>query len=125
MAIDPALVLFAHGARDPDWALPFHKIQAAIRNRRATLVVELAFLEFMQPPLRESVMKLASAGHRRIVVAPLFMARGGHLKHDIPQLLAGLRDAHPGVAIELLPAIGDSEAILGAIADWLLAAIEH
>ena len=120
---DAALVLFAHGARDPEWAQPFRRIQRAIRDRRPGLVVEVAFLEFMQPPLGEAVAKLAADGHRRIVVAPLFMAQGSHVKRHVPDLVAGLRAAHPGVALDLLPALGDSDDILGAIADWLVAAI--
>ena len=28
-----ALILFAHGARDPEWANPMRRVQAAIRKR--------------------------------------------------------------------------------------------
>jgi len=65
---------------------------------------------------------LALASHLSITVAPLFMAQGGHLKNDLPKILDALRAEHPGVKIELLPAIGDVDAILGAIAGWLVGA---
>lgn len=116
-----ALVLFAHGARDPQWAEPFHNIRRLLVERRPGAVVELAFLEIMQPSLAEAIARLAGAGHQRIVVAPLFMAQGGHLKQDVPRILDAIRAEHRGCNITLLPAIGEVGAILDAIADWLWA----
>jgi sirohydrochlorin cobaltochelatase len=119
-AASPAIILFAHGARDPEWAQPFRKIQRAIRSKRPGVAVELAFLEISEPPLDMTVAKLVAAGHRRITVAPLFMAQGRHLKQDLPKILDAIRGEHPGTEIALLPAIGDVDAILDAISDWLI-----
>lgn len=121
-AAEPALVLFAHGARDPRWAEPFERIQAAIRARRPGTVVELAFLELMQPALADAIAKLVADGQRRITIAPLFMAQGGHLRNDLPKLLDSIRAQHAGVDINVLPAVGEVETILNAIADWLITA---
>jgi sirohydrochlorin cobaltochelatase len=118
-----ALVLFAHGARDPQWAEPFRRIQAVIRERRPGSVVDLAFLEIMQPALADAITRLAAGGHRRITIAPLFMAQGGHLRNDLPRLLDSIRAKNAGVEITVLPAVGDVEAILNAIADWLVGAL--
>ena len=118
-----AIVLFAHGARDPEWAQPFRKIARAIKARQPATAVELAFLEIMEPPLADAIAKLVKAGHKRITVAPLFMAQGGHLKRDLPKILDSIRGDHPGTEITLLPAIGDVDAILEAISDWLVGAI--
>lgn len=116
----PALVLFAHGARDPEWAAPFRKIQHTVATRRPDLAVELAFLEFTPPALGDALEKLAGTGHTIITIAPLFMAQGGHLKHDLPQLLDDLRRRYPAVSVTLLPAIGDADVILDAISDWVV-----
>jgi sirohydrochlorin cobaltochelatase len=115
----PALILFGHGARDPEWALPFKKIQSLLAAKRPDLTVELAFLEFMAPSLESTAGRLAAAGHPRISVAPIFIAQGGHLKHDLPQILDAIRTAHPSTTIELLPALGDIESLLDSIAQWL------
>jgi sirohydrochlorin cobaltochelatase len=117
-----ALVLFAHGARDPEWSAPFRNIRRKVVARRPDLTVELAFLELMQPALAEVVAQLAETGHRRIVVAPLFMAQGGHLKEDLPRMFDELRGRHPGVTLEMLPALGEVDAVLDAISDWLAGA---
>jgi sirohydrochlorin cobaltochelatase len=119
-----ALVLFAHGARDPQWATPFRAIQRKVAARRADLAVELAFLELMQPTLPDTLEKLAGAGCVSITIAPLFMAQGGHLKQDLPQLLDGVRERHPALTLTLLPAVGDVESILDAISGWLVGATQ-
>jgi sirohydrochlorin cobaltochelatase len=119
----PAIVLFAHGAREPQWSEPFKRIQAAICARRPGAVVELAFLELMQPVLADAIAKLVADGHRNITIAPLFMAQGGHLREDLPKLLDSIRAQHAGVTFFVLPAVGDVETILNAIADWLVGAL--
>lgn len=118
----PAIILFAHGARDPEWAQPFRKIKRALEAKRPGVGVELAFLELMEPALPDAVAKLARAGNRSITIAPLFMAQGGHLKNDLPKILYALRTEHRGIEITLLPAVGDVDAVLDAIAGWLVGA---
>ena len=115
-----ALILFAHGARDPEWAEPFRAIQKAVAARRSDLVVELAFLDLMPPTLSDCVAKLAADGCGRVTVAPLFLAQGGHLKQDLPRLVDDARAGHPALEIHMLPAIGEVPAVLDAVAGWLV-----
>lgn len=122
MATTSGLVLFAHGARDPEWAEPFRAIAARVAATRPDLAVKLAFLEFQAPALADAITELVAAGHQRIRIAPLFMAQGGHLKNDVPRLLDGIRGSHPSLQLELLPAIGDVAELRDAIADWLVKA---
>jgi sirohydrochlorin cobaltochelatase len=119
-ATKSALVLFAHGARDAQWSEPFRTMQKAVAARRSDLTVELAFLEIMQPPLGDCVASLAQAGHRRIVIAPLFLAQGGHLKKDLPLLLKELSAKHSSADISVLPPIGEVTELLDAISEWLV-----
>ena len=115
-----ALVLFAHGARDAQWSEPFRAMQKAVASRRPDLTVQLAFLEIMQPALPDCVARLAGEGHGRIVIAPLFLAQGGHLKKDLPRLLKELGARHPAADISVLPPIGEVTELLEAISDWLV-----
>jgi sirohydrochlorin cobaltochelatase len=120
------LVLFAHGARDPEWAKPFRAIAKRVSDLRPDFSVRLAFLEFQTPTLSDGINELVSAGHQSIHIAPLFMAQGGHLKNDVPKLLAAIVLDHPQLQLTLLEAIGDVPALREAIADWLVSSIpEH
>ncbi|PKO31230.1 MAG: cobalamin biosynthesis protein CbiX [Betaproteobacteria bacterium HGW-Betaproteobacteria-7] len=112
-----ALILFAHGARDPEWANPMRRVQAAVRQRVAEMPVELAFLEFMTPTLADCATALIADGATKIVVMPMFIARGGHLKRDVPELLAALQAAHPGVELTLGEVIGEQEIVVQAMAE--------
>jgi len=115
-----AILLFAHGARDPGWAEPFRRIAGRLKAAQPGLRVELAFLELMEPRLADAVAVLAGAGIDRITLVPLFLAQGGHLKEDLPRLLDDIREQHSSVRIDVTAAIGDSESLTNAIADWAL-----
>jgi len=116
-----AIVLFAHGARDPSWAEPFRRIVARLRLKHPGTRVELAFLEMMQPTLASAIGGLAAENIGRVTVVPLFLAQGGHLKEDLPRLLDDIRRHHPSLRIDVTTAIGDSEVLTNAIADWAFA----
>lgn len=111
-----ALILFAHGARDPEWANPMRRVQAAVRGSQPGVPVELAFLEFMAPSLPDCIAALLADGVNKIVVMPMFIARGGHLKRDVPEMLAALRVAHPQVEFVLGDAIGEHALVVEAMA---------
>lgn len=115
-----ALILFAHGARDPEWASPMRRVCAAVRAQAPDLRVELAFLEFMTPTLRDCAQILLAENYRRILVLPMFIAQGGHLKHDLPQLINELREQNPLVSFELAGAVGEAASVVQAMADHVL-----
>jgi len=115
-----AIILFAHGARDPEWAAPFGIIQNQVQAARPDVHVELAFQDFMTPTLEAAAAQAAAHGARRVVVVPLFMAQGGHLKQDLPRMVGKIREQHPQLELQVMPAIGDAPEILQAITDWVL-----
>lgn len=114
------IILFAHGARDPQWAEPFHVIHASVEKRSPNTTVRLAYLELMEPRLKEAVNELTQQGIAQITLVPLFMAQGGHLKEDLPKLVAEIKAAHPTVTITTTQALGESPALLAAIAQWVV-----
>lgn len=117
-----ALVLFGHGARDPEWARPMQRVQAAIQARQPERPVHLAFLEFLTPSLEDCIDSLmaesATAGRLDVVVVPMFIAQGGHLKRDIPERIAVLRERFPGLNLTLADVLGEAPGVLEAIAEY-------
>lgn len=122
MAQRRAVILFAHGARDPEWANPCKQIQARIEMAHPEWVIRLAFLEFMAPDLPTTVADLAAQNLQHITVIPLFLAQGGHLRHDLPKIIERLRQTHSGLTIELTEPVGEVDAVQQAIADWIVSA---
>jgi sirohydrochlorin cobaltochelatase len=114
------LLLFAHGARDPRWALPFNDVARRIREREPTLATELAFLEFMEPDLATAGARLAALGCDRVDVVPLFLGAGGHVRKDLPALMQTLAAHHATVQWQLRPAIGEIDSVIAAMADAAL-----
>ena len=118
------LLLFAHGARDPHWALPFEEIVKRIHAQRVGLPVELAFLEFMQPDLISAGQRLVDQHCTNVSVVPLFLGAGGHVRKDLPALLSQLADRHTAVQWRLQPAIGEIDSVMAAMAQAALAMMD-
>jgi sirohydrochlorin cobaltochelatase len=114
------IVLFAHGARDPEWARPFEAIRDRVRQSRPECPIALAYLEMMAPTLEEAIDAVIEKGASSVTVFPLFMAQGGHLKQDLPRILGEIRASRPHVPICLENAIGEVPEILSAITGWIV-----
>ena len=122
------ILLFAHGARDPNWALPFEAVAARLRQQvglsaSSPTEVALAFLEFMSPDICAAGDDLAERGCTDVAVVPLFLGAGGHVRKDLPRLLEELASRHPRVNWRLCPAVGETDILIQGMADaaWALA----
>ena len=116
---DHALILFAHGARDPRWAQALHGLRESLLSRLPQSRVELAFLELQSPKLADALAAAAAAGSTRIDIAPVFWASGGHIVNDLPPILAGFRRAFPQVRVEVLPVLSELPGMTDFIAGVL------
>lgn len=113
---DHGIVLFAHGARDPNWAKPFESVREQLAALTNGGHVRLAYLEFMQPSLLEAGQALAHLQCNTVSVIPLFLGAGGHVRKDLPGLLETLQQRHPQVLWQLCPAIGEHPDVVQAMA---------
>jgi sirohydrochlorin cobaltochelatase len=110
------IVLFAHGSRDREWARPFEQLAASL-SRKVDGPVKLAYLELMPPSLDEAIAALVHEGAKRIRVVPVFLGAGGHVKGDLPKLIAAAHKRHPAIDFALDPPIGEQATVMEAIAD--------
>ena len=110
------ILLFAHGARDPEWARPFERISQELARKLPQAVVCTSYLEQMAPTFDEAVAALAATGVGSIRIVPLFFAQGGHVKHDLPRLVARAAAARPTLNIRLEAPIGEQPEVIAAIA---------
>jgi sirohydrochlorin cobaltochelatase len=54
-------------------------------------------------------------------IVPLFLGAGGHVRRDVPELIAKLEATHASVHWELHPAVGEAQAVIDAMAGTALA----
>lgn len=107
--LDPrpsALVLLAHGSRNPNWRAPFDHLLKSLRKEAGEDRVYLAYLQMASPSLADVVDELASRRVRTIRILPLLMSAGNHAYEDIPAEVAALQAKHSGLSVEILPPIG-------------------
>ena len=113
-----AVILFGHGARDPEWARPLQRTREHLRGQAPGLQVELAFLELMHPTLGEAIDEVIARGANRVVVVPMFIAQGGHMKSDVPVRVAAARERHPQCEVILALPVGEDDSVIAAMAAY-------
>ncbi|MFF5334305.1 sirohydrochlorin chelatase [Streptomyces sp. NPDC013181] len=108
----PALVVVAHGSRDPRTPRTVAALLHRVRELRPGLDVRLGHVELNAPLLPDT---LAALGDREAVLVPLLLGRGHHVKHDIPASVAAAPALHARVA----PPLGPHPLLVEALYDRL------
>jgi sirohydrochlorin cobaltochelatase len=114
-----AVVLFAHGSRDPLWHKPMEAVAAHIAhisNGETPVTVRCAYLELSKPDLESVCQDLVDAGTRHIAVVPMFLGVGRHAREDLPLLVQQLRARYAEVTFELKPAVGEDQRLIALLA---------
>lgn len=114
------IILFGHGSRNPAWAEPFQRLHAEVARQQPDALVALGYLELMEPSLPDAISGLAKAGAEEVVVVPVFIAAGSHVREDLPRLAAEAMQAHPGLQVRMVPSLGEAPEMLAAMADYAL-----
>ncbi|MFF7444586.1 MULTISPECIES: CbiX/SirB N-terminal domain-containing protein [unclassified Streptomyces] len=84
----PALVVVAHGSRDPRALSTVSALLDTVRALRPGLPVHLGHIELNEPLLTDT---LTALGDRAAILVPLLLSRGYHVKRDIPEMAAETR----------------------------------
>ncbi|WP_370118318.1 sirohydrochlorin chelatase [Streptacidiphilus sp. MAP12-33] len=107
----PTLLAVAHGTREADGIATTEALVARVRALRPELRVELCFLDLVSPSLPEALARLRG----EVVLVPLLLAAGYHVRVDIPTALA---DA-PHLRAHVAHALGPDPLLAEALADRL------
>lgn len=111
----PALLIVAHGSRDPRHAATVAALTARVRALRPTVWVETAYLELTLPSVATVLDRLAGSGVRRVVAQPLLISRAFHAKSDLPAALGEAASRHPRLAVEQADVLGPDTALVAAL----------
>jgi sirohydrochlorin cobaltochelatase len=107
------IILLGHGSKDPEWSQPLEKIAVSLGKRLPAVSIFLAYLEH-GASLEEAVAALVAKGALSIRVIPLFLGAGGHVKEDLPKLVAQAKRAEVNLVLD--KPIGEQQEVIEAIA---------
>ncbi len=115
-----AIVLFAHGSRDPLWHQPIQAVAKRIAERAPLTPVRCAYLELTEPNLPTVAAELVAAGATSLCVVPMFLGVGRHAREDLPELITQIQTAHPKLHVTCQSAVGEQSALLDLLAEIAL-----
>ncbi|HEY5837074.1 sirohydrochlorin chelatase [Streptomyces sp.] len=111
----PALLVVAHGSRDPRHAATVRALTRRLAAARPGLRVETAFLDFNTPSVPAAVRRLAADGVRDAVALPLLLTRAFHAKADIPAVLRESTAPYPWLRLRTAGVLGPSPLLIAAL----------
>ena len=114
-----ALILFAHGARDPAWSRPVQMVAQRLQTLNPDLTIGIAFLEFMSPTLNEAIANMldqVGGGPLQVDILPFFIAQGGHVRQELPLMLEQIQSEQANLQLRLLPPLGELPSVQDAMA---------
>src|SRR4051812_8699933 len=107
-----ALLLAAHGSRDPNAQSVTEALADLVRGELAGAPVAVGYLDHAEPSVA-SALDALGRDHSDITVVPLLSAPGRHVDVDLPRALAG-------TAARLPPPLGAHPLVAAAVRDRLL-----
>jgi sirohydrochlorin cobaltochelatase len=105
-----AIVLIGHGSRNPAGNDEFLAFCDRLAARRPERILVPCFIEFHDVLVADGIDRAVALGAGRIVAVPVILLAAGHVKIEIPEILAEARERHPGVEIAYARNIGVCDA---------------
>ncbi len=118
------VMVCGHGSRDTDAVREFLALAEGLRPRLPDYDLEIGFLEFARPVIREGLEALAARGNRRILAVPGMLFAAGHVKNDVPSEINEFAQAHPEIDIRLGRDLAIDAKLLQAARDRIESALD-
>ena len=109
--LGPALVLLAHGSRDPRHADAARALVRRIGERRRGLRTAVGFLDFDRPTVPALLHRLSAEGVGEAVCVPLLLTPAHHARTDVPAAL----EPPPGLLVRGTRVLGPDPLLLEAM----------
>jgi sirohydrochlorin cobaltochelatase len=119
----PALLVAGHGSQDAAGAVELLALADRVRALDPGLALACGFIELSPPPLSVACADLVAKGASEIVVVPVMLLAAGHVKDDVPALVARLRLQFPGVRFRYARELGIHPDLLAVVGERLDAAV--
>ena len=129
---DVPLLAVAHGTSDPQGIATLEALLERVRFLRPGVETSLSFVSVARPRVADELIRLLAEGVTEVVVLPLLLGSGYHVRHDIPEALRTAarqtdvtgNTANPGNPVNIYPAapLGPDPLLAAAMHDRLSAA---
>lgn len=116
-----AILYIGHGTRSKQGAEEAKGFLQKVIDKVPIPIQEISFLELTEPFIEEGFEHCVIRGATKITVVPIFLLTAGHIKEDIPEALAPLRERYPRVSVEVAEAFGVQERIVEGICELVMA----
>lgn len=128
------VVIIGHGSRVPESRGIYEEI-ARKTKEKSGLEVRVGYMKHWRPTFTEAVRDFIEDGAKRLVIVPLFLLPGLHVKEDIPVLL-GIKDGEvpefgyekisipEGVEVIYARHIGADDRLAGVVVDRVKEAVK-
>lgn len=111
------VLLCGHGTRNAEGVREFLDLTDSVKKHLDGFIVTEGFLELAEPSLEDRLDALRQRGCSPILVLPAMLFAAGHLKIDLPGVLADYAGRYPGVALRLGRSLGVDARMVRAAAD--------
>jgi len=118
--VNEAVLLVAHGARDPgdEGNREVESFAEQWRARHPQAHIEVCWIEHAPTLLAEGLDRAAASldgAGGRVLVLPLILNAAGHVKGDIPEAIAAARERYPAVEFRCGYQLGTTDQLLKAL----------
>ncbi|MHB1126516.1 MAG: sirohydrochlorin chelatase [Bacillota bacterium] len=119
-------LLLGHGSRiDEANAVIIEICRQVVEKKGGHGFFRVAFLQFGKPSLEEAVQSMVENGIERIMVVPVFLVPGNHIRTDIPEMLERCQAVYPEIKIIFADSIGADCRIAEILIDRMEAALQE
>src|SRR3954469_25598151 len=117
------VMVCGHGSRDQAACDEFRHVVGRIAAALAEWPVEMGYLEFARPIIREGLDRLRARGVDRVLAVPGMLFAAGHVKNDVPSVLNAYAAEH-GLRLDMGRDLGIDAKLMAAARDRIDAALE-
>lgn len=106
-----ALFVLGHGSQAMEADAIFERIVEMVKEITSFEMVGMGSLQISKPSFEEGISELIQKGAEQIIIVPMFIFKGNHVKFDIPEKLEELKEKYPHIEFRMANHIGADERI--------------
>ena len=119
-----ALFVLGHGSQAQEADEIFFQIVEQVKKISHFELIGMGSLQISKPSFEEGIEVLIHQGAEKIVIVPMFIFLGNHVKFDIPEKLEELKEKYPKINFVMANHIGADPRIAEIIDERAKEALE-